>query len=100
MPYITKNKRDEVDAAIETLSDLLNARGDIGVMNYAITKLLLNYTVPELARYQDYNTAIGVLECAKLELYRRYVAEYEEKARKANGEVYDGQQWAVDIDEQ
>jgi hypothetical protein len=31
-------------------------------------------------RYHHINTAIGALECAKLELYRRVAAPYEDKA--------------------
>jgi len=34
------------------------------------------------------NEVIGVLECAKLELYRRVAAPYEERKRIENGEVY------------
>lgn len=39
-------------------------------------------------RYEDYNEAIGALECAKLELYRRLIAPYEDVKIEENGDVY------------
>lgn len=38
--------------------------------------------------YQHYNEVIGVLECAKLEMYRRCVAGYEDMKINVNGDVY------------
>jgi hypothetical protein len=38
--------------------------------------------------YDDYNSLIGTLECAKQELYRRKIAAYEDKKIEENGEVY------------
>jgi len=54
-------------------------------LNYIITSLLLK-TNPQ--NYEDFNSLIGVLECVKLELYRRMVAPYEDQKRKENGDVY------------
>jgi len=31
---------------------------------------------------------VGVLECAKMELYRRVAAPYEDKKKEENGDVY------------
>ena len=39
-------------------------------------------------RYRDFNAAIGVLECAKLELYRRAAATYEDAKLAEHGDVY------------
>ena len=39
-------------------------------------------------RYAHLNEAIGVLECAKLELYRRVAAPYEDGKRAETGDVY------------
>jgi hypothetical protein len=38
--------------------------------------------------YKNINQAIGALECAKLELYRRVAAPYEDKKALINGDVY------------
>ena len=39
-------------------------------------------------RYAHLNEAIGVLECAKLELYRRVAAPYEDEKIAESGDVY------------
>lgn len=38
--------------------------------------------------YADINEAIGALECAKLELYRRIAVPYENRKLAENGDVY------------
>jgi hypothetical protein len=39
-------------------------------------------------KYANINEAIGVLECAKLELYRRIAAPYEDHKISETGDVY------------
>jgi len=81
MPYITPEDREEVLPA-ET-----PAANTVGELNYQITCLVLAFlgTKPH---YTDFNGAIGALECAKLELYRRMVVPYEDTKIKENGDVY------------
>lgn len=59
-----------------------------GSLNFAITMLVKSF-LGDNPRYDDYNSAIGALECCKLELYRRAVAPYEDKKIEENGDVYD-----------
>ena len=59
-----------------------------GELNYAITALVKDYLDDKGHSYTRYNEAIGVLECAKLELYRRLVSPYEDEKIKENGDVY------------
>lgn len=52
----------------------------------------LNYFLFKLAKetcscYADYAAFIGELESAKLEIYRRQIAPYEDKAIERNGDV-------------
>lgn len=63
---------------------------DIGNLNYIITKICL-YWLGKSPRYGDYNAVIGALECAKMELYRRHIATYEDRKIEINGDVTDGQ---------
>jgi hypothetical protein len=56
-----------------------------GNLNYLVSRII-DETYD--TRYKDLNAAIGVLECIKLELYRRVVAPYEDTKLKQNGEVY------------
>jgi hypothetical protein len=89
MPYIDQHRRLEIyydrDAA-ETAGEL----------NYLITDMINGFllkaasTDPPITqlKYEHINAVIGVLECAKLELYRRIAAPYEDCKKDINGEVY------------
>lgn len=81
MPYITKQRRNDIDQGW-----LPNTAGEL---NYQITKIILEYLEDRGERYQTYNDIIGALECAKLELYRRKVIGYENVKKIQNGDVYD-----------
>ena len=96
MPYIKKELREEVDTEINSLvSGLKNLIEDnssirAGVLNYTITKLIDGLYGPlEKAGYKDYNEAIGMLECCKLEFYRKAAAPYEDLKLRENGAVLD-----------
>lgn len=82
MPYIGKQRRNYLDPLLLPLICKYNTAGEL---NYIITKLLLG-TEPE--SYRDYNELIGVLECCKLELYRRTISVYEDRKKEKNGDVY------------
>ena len=83
MPYIKENHRKHIRPHLDWVCGY--AGNDVGILNYAITYLLLG---AKPMRYADYNALIGVLECAKLELYRRQIAKYEEEKIVENGDVY------------
>jgi len=80
MPYIDPHRRDSVEC------------GDVwseGELNYAITMLVRKWIALKGGlSYANFNAAVGVLECAKLELYRRMVAPYEDEKARLNGDVY------------
>lgn len=78
MPYIAPEQRFKYNR------DLPKSPG---VLNYSITYLIVQY-LKGRENYASYNEVIGVLECAKLELYRRMVAPYEDKKIEENGDVY------------
>ena len=88
MPYIMPLVRGLYNGYIRNITNTLNRRKKLtnisGELNYIITKIFLD-TNPR--RYNDYNTLIGVLECAKLELYRKKIAIYEEEKIVENGEI-------------
>lgn len=81
MPYIHKNSR-------LTLADPINAPASPGGLNYVITTKIDTYLKHVGVSYSTINEVIGVLECAKLELYRRIAAPYEDKKLAENGDVY------------
>jgi hypothetical protein len=87
MPYVSSDARSRL------------ASGDPpegpGELNYAVTVLVDAYLtraaeVDGRTRYAHLNEVIGVLECAKLELYRRMAAPYEDRKIEENGDVYTG----------
>lgn len=84
MPYIKPEDRPEIKLAASDLADLCSNSGEL---NYAITVFLQTYLKEKGLRYENINSVIGVLECAKLELYRRVAAPYENIKVKENGDV-------------
>lgn len=90
MPYVQYDIRDYIDREIAALANKLKsepaASKPDGSLNYAITRLICLGPNPQ--SYKDYNAVIGVLECVKLELYRRQIALYEDAVMDKNGDVY------------
>ncbi len=83
MPYITQEQREDILQWVEGFSKF--GIFELGELNYIITKILLG-TNPD--SYSDYNALIGLLECCKLEFYRKAVSKYEDSKRDDNGEGY------------
>jgi hypothetical protein len=89
MPYISQELRNDVDPYIDKLNKFLmyvNEDKIDGIMNYVITSLMKSQY--DAGHYQQYNSAVGVLECVKLELYSRVIRPYEDKKCQENGDVY------------
>ena len=81
MPYIKQEDR---------LSTSVMIAESPGELNYLLTKVIQEY-IDERGgvSYTIINEVVGVLECAKLELYRRIAAPYEDEKCEENGDVYD-----------
>lgn len=80
MPYLEKGVRASLEDG--------RVPGEAGELNYLVTKLCDAFLMKTGLSYRNINQAIGALECAKLELYRRVASPYEDKKLIANGEVY------------
>src|SRR5690606_4700034 len=81
MPYNEAQARERIDGG--------GAPATAGELNYAITRLVDAYlTARGGLRYAHLNEVVGALECAKLELYRRLAAPYEDEKRRETGDVY------------
>lgn len=83
MPYIKQNRQELVEGNCIETTRPKNA----GELNYCITYLIHNYMDLKGLRYVNINEVIGVLECAKLELYRQVAAPYEDIKKKENGAI-------------
>ena len=91
MPYITPDKRNELDDPLASLAAKViveDSRGQAGVLNYCISALLNEVLKTKGINYRNINELIGVLECAKLELYRRVASPYEDEKIQSNGDVF------------
>jgi len=86
MPYINKKDRDYLKWFTGLITEAY-IEPKPGALNYIITQLIRKFLGTQ-PNYEKYNAAIGVLECAKLELYRRMVAPYEDTKMQENGDVY------------
>ena len=84
MPYIKPSDRKPIDDSVKELADKLNNAGEF---NYAFTSLLHLYLDKDRLRYQYLNEMIGMLECCKMELYRKVIAPYEDTKIAENGDV-------------
>jgi hypothetical protein len=86
MPYIATEDRKRFENLVKSmhLTDIRCA----GDLNYLITHLVhAFFSMEDKINYQKYNDAVGALEGAKLELYRRFVGPYENTKIESNGDV-------------
>jgi len=82
MPYIPDH---EIRACLTTPHQLNPTH--VGELNYLITWTCHQYLKMKGVSYSNINEVIGVLECAKLEMYRQIASPYEDIKKKDNGAV-------------
>jgi hypothetical protein len=78
--------RDRLDYITDAISNV--GTNNAGEMNYLFTRIINEYLSSNGKSYQNINDCIGALEGAKLELYRRIAAPYEDEKIKENSDVY------------
>ena len=84
MPYIKKPKRTFLMPGLLATSDVVDNEGDL---NYCFSLLCKEFIKRKGKSYKYFNACIGALESAKLELYRRHIAPYEDEKIKENGDI-------------
>ncbi len=86
MPYIKPVNRAAYTQHLKNIDTVLEAGGyQEGELNYIFFYLLKRALRKK--SYKQINKLIGVLECCKLELYRREAAPYEDEKIEENGDV-------------
>lgn len=65
---------------------MVGQRAKAGSINYIVTKLC-KAVLEDDFRYDTANSLIGALECCKMELYRRQIANYENQKIEENGDL-------------
>jgi hypothetical protein len=85
MPYISAKDRQKFYNFLNAMC--LTDVSTPGELNYLITCLVQHYLANTERKYQHFNDAVGALEGAKLELYRRAISPYEDRKIEENGDV-------------
>lgn len=90
MPYIAPEDRVNYDDTIDHLVKLIEETGfSVGSINYIISSIIWKCWKKMGGNYTSGNNLVGVLECIKIEFYRRRLAGYEDKKITENGDVKD-----------
>ena len=91
MPYIQQKDRAKFDLELDDGNPVIPIERieNCGELNYVITVICQNYLKRKGLRYQNCNDIIGALESAKIEFYRKIVADYENEKIQENGDVLD-----------
>ena len=82
MPYIYDRPRREVLACGEGLPQ------DAAELNFVICDLADSFLTRKGVTYAHVNEVMGAIECAKLEIYRRVAAPFEDQKAAENGDVF------------
>lgn len=86
MPYIANKKiRQNIDHHLAFVDEMMYSAGHL---NYAMTRLAVNYVKRHKRGYFVFLIVMGTFFCAALEFYRRWVAPYEDEKIKENGDVW------------
>jgi hypothetical protein len=87
MPYIPEENRAIFDKVVRKCIRNMPIDTSYGEMNYLLTSILGTFIQQNGVNYSTLQSVIGLLECVKLELYRRIVSPYEERKLDDNGDV-------------
>lgn len=79
MPFIPDFRRNRIHAGEKP--------DNPGELAYQLYRVILTY-VDSRRSFYHFAHVLGAIEAAKLELYRREVAPYEDKKREENGDVF------------
>jgi len=80
MPYIKQSHRQHIEDGGSPVAS--------GELNYVITCAVVQWLAVNGLSYATINAAMGAMESAKQEFYRRVAVPYENKKIIENGDVY------------
>ena len=84
-PYIKKEDRPDIEDIVDIYAYHLKCDGHL---NFFICKLFLKLMrINGGIRYNKAKEFIGELECAKLEIYRKFISPYEDEKEAENGKL-------------
>lgn len=86
MPYIPPDpNRELIDSHLT--DELFNVIGDVGDLNYVVTRLALRLLLKRGLRYENVSNITGTLRLVPNEMERRFLGEYEDIKMIENGDV-------------
>ena len=80
MPYIEAGIRESLEQGRKPTKP--------GELNYLMSQLIKSYLAMRGLNYTSLNDVIGVLDCIKMEVYRRIAAPYENTKMSEHGDVF------------
>ena len=84
MPYLKPEQKERIRNQLH-----LPPIAEPGELNFLICEVVKHFLANHIQpRYADYNDVLGALEGAKLEVYRRLIAVYEDGKIAENGDVF------------
>ena len=84
MPYISQEYRGFYRDRCKYLGQTAKSAGEL---NYIFSMIAREYLLTEGENYAIMNNIIGALEGAKIEFYRKHMADYEEAKIKIHGDL-------------
>ena len=92
MPYLTDEMKQKLEDDVDVQSiwnylSLYSVKDLLGIINYFTFGLIKRWIKVNGAKYWIFAGFIGTMVCCVLEVYRRLIAPYEDKAIKKNGDV-------------
>jgi len=84
MPYIERSERYHLDIPLRSIRGRLD---NIGSLTYCFCVLGLGFVNKKGVRFVNFCLVIGALVCSVLEIYRRWVAPYEDGKINSNGDI-------------
>jgi hypothetical protein len=84
MPYISEVAREHIDPHVQPLAENIHTAGDL---NYAITRLALQFLTMRGVNYSDIAEVVGTFHLAAGEMERRLVSIYEDFKLEQHGDV-------------
>lgn len=88
MPYIADHEtRAELMRLVAEAIETSDAAESVGTFTYFLTMACVEYLAYSELKFQRLAEVVAALECTKLELYRRIVVPYEDRARRKHGDV-------------
>ena len=88
MPYIkSKLMRGRLNILVGQFIFMMEAQFNPSFITGNLNYFLFKLAKKSCTNYESYRNFIGELEAAKLEIYRRQIAPYEDKKIQENGDV-------------